>query len=129
MDTPKTVQELKTAIETLFEPLGNGSSRAWEFVGDQRVVMNTYIAGKGVNEGDSRDSREYYFPSPESAIAATWEEISRLRHDPAYKITREELEDGFAFRFLPSRVIWRLAPELITAPTGIFTVRMRAAFI
>ncbi len=125
---PATVDELRAAIESIFEPLGK-SERAYDFVGQQRADMYTFLCGKTVPEGYSRDSMDYYFPTEESAIQATWNELQKLRYDASYKVTREEMEDGMPFRFLPSRVIWRSYPEVVSTPNGIFTVRLRAAFI
>jgi hypothetical protein len=126
--TPTTIDELLTAIEGIFQRAGE-SKRACEFVGAQRIDMHTYLAGRLVREGESREQRDYYFPNAELAIAATWDCIQKIRQDPGHMVTREELEDGMPFRFLPARVIWRSRPELLSAPTGIVTVRMRAAFI
>ncbi len=132
--TPTTVEELKAAIEQLFEVRGK-FERAWEERGDQRITFATYISGYRCEQvphsGNSYgfDILEAYWPTPEQAVEAMWNRITATKFDIRTNWTIEMLEDSPPHGPREAEAIWwRMYPELITTKNKLYAVRMRAAF-
>ena len=125
---PRTVIELKDAINTLFHPIGK-SCRAWEQLGDQQIKFSTYVTGVRKDEAEDFPVSAFY-TAEYLAVAAAFAKILEIRRNPFYGWSEEciEMHKGDA-PACASRVYWRLYPELVTHENGLFAVRLRAAFI
>jgi hypothetical protein len=126
--SPKTAEELKIAIESIFTVIGH-SNKAIEFVGDQIIRHNTYhssVEAPRAQEGQL-DLDNAYWPTEELAVQQLWKNICQVK-DGTYKLTEEAKQDGFIP--VPSTMIyWRSFPQVDKLPTGIYRARLRASFL
>jgi hypothetical protein len=129
-NSPKTIEALRVGIEELFRVKGKWTTQ-YAIVGDgQKIHFTTYIIG-AKSEGEEPRA-DAYWPTPELAIAAMWDSVLKIKNGTRERSSHDGDDygrPGADFQCAPAtEIYWRVYPELITHPNGIYTVRMRAAF-
>ncbi len=140
--TPKTVEDLYTAINMMFESKGEFNTQYCEVeylpVGTARVYFKTYYSQNtkelGPNEMVFKPegfdiSIDSYYSNPVDPVVALWEMVLDFKADIRNNWTMEQKMD-FEDRGVKqgSMVWWRMRPQLIETKNGLFTVCMRAEF-
>lgn len=128
MAKPKTVDELRVAIESLFEMKGT-TNRATVYHQGVMLPVKTYTANCEKMEGWG-DTIDAYYPDPIQPVQAMWEQVKRYKRDIRADWTEEMRQDRSDESEAIAGTImwWRQTPELIETENKLYTVRMRAKF-
>lgn len=129
--TPKTTDELRHAIESIFDVRGQ-FNMSYIMVGDQKIDFKTYLSGHDIRHNyfaPTISEIDCYWPSIEQAVAATWQKVLMIKDDIRTDWTEEMKEDYGSMPIVKAQIVWwRAYPELIETKNKLYAVRMRAAF-
>lgn len=125
---PTAVEELRVAIEGLFEVKGH-VGEALVYHQGTCLPVKTYVSSEQPILEYDRIGIDAFYPDPVRPVQVMWENVKRFKKDIRVDWTPEMLVD-FDPRvpILGTVMWWRKVPELIKTANGLYTVRMRAKF-